>query len=266
MSIKVMERVWEHSKASGTPLLVLLCLADWANDAAECWPSISTIARKCRLKDDRHVQRVIHNHLEKRLGEVVVIVGGGMASRKGGVRSNRYRITVHMPADDESKTVAERPPSVVTDGGSGTTPTVADGPPLTVADGPPEPSVDPPPNRQETREDLEKEFESVWERYPRKVDRVRALRTYIARRRSGHSAADLLAASTNYAKGTTGIEPRFVKHCATFFGPDEPFADWVTESPDRPSAQPAVDPISRNRETIDGVLERIGPKRVELTR
>jgi hypothetical protein len=51
MSIKVMDRVWEHSKATGTPLVVLLCLADWANDDGECWPPISKIGKKCRLKD-----------------------------------------------------------------------------------------------------------------------------------------------------------------------------------------------------------------------
>jgi helix-turn-helix protein len=99
VSVKVMSGVWENSKASGTPLLVLLCLADWANDDGECWPSVSSIAKKCRLKDDRHVKRVIHETLERDLGEVIVIQGGGTSSSKGGVRSNRYRIIVHLPAD-----------------------------------------------------------------------------------------------------------------------------------------------------------------------
>ena len=117
MSIKVMTDVWDHSQAKGTPLLVLLCLADWADDEGECWPSISTIGRKCRLKDDRHVKRVIRE-LEK-IHEVEVIIGGGKSSRKGGVRSNRYRITVHMPADGQ--TVVERPRSSGLDGGSQTT-------------------------------------------------------------------------------------------------------------------------------------------------
>jgi len=142
VSIKIMTDVWDHSKANGTPLLVLLCLADWANDDGECWPSISTIGKKCRLKDDRHVKRVIRS-LES-IGEVVVIIGGGKASRKGGVRSNRYRVTVHLPAE----TVAHRPPSAQDDGGPQTPPdgglsTTHDGgsqTPQTVADRPPEPS------------------------------------------------------------------------------------------------------------------------------
>jgi hypothetical protein len=111
MSIKVMSDVWDHSRANGTPLLVLLCLADWANDDGECWPSISTIGKKCRLKDNRHVKRVIRE-LE-RINEVVVVVEGGKSSRKGGVRSNLYMITVHMPAD--SMTVADWASSGLTD-------------------------------------------------------------------------------------------------------------------------------------------------------
>lgn len=148
MSVKVMAAVWDHSRASGTPLIVLLCLADWANDDGECWPSVSSIARKARLKDERHVKRIIHETLEKELGEVVVIPGGGVASAKGGLRSNRYRITVHLPAE----IVAEQPLSETTDGGSpatidgpdGGSPAtqmVAEQPPLIVAEQPPEPSV-----------------------------------------------------------------------------------------------------------------------------
>jgi len=123
MSIKVMSAVWDYSRASGTPLLVLLKLADWANDDGECWPSISTIAQKCRLKDERHVKRIIHDTLERELGEVIVIPGGGKSSSKGGLRSNRYRIVVHMPEDDAAM--------------------VVEGPPQIVVEGPPEPSVEP---------------------------------------------------------------------------------------------------------------------------
>jgi hypothetical protein len=142
MSIKVMTAVWDYSRASGTPLLVLLKLADWANDDGECWPSISTIAQKCRLKDERHVKRIIHETLERDLSEVVVIPGGGKASSKGGLRSNRYRIIVHMP-EEEELIVAEGPLSATNDGGSQTIQIVAEGPPRIVVEGPPEPSIEP---------------------------------------------------------------------------------------------------------------------------
>ncbi|MGH9089994.1 MAG: helix-turn-helix domain-containing protein [Acidimicrobiales bacterium] len=144
MSIKVLSEVWENSKASGVPLLVLLSLADYADDDGECWPSIGAIRRKCRLKDDRHVKRVIHETLERELGEVVVIPLGGKASQRGGVRSNRYRIAVHLP--DDPLTMVGEPPSE-DDRGSPTTLTMVGEPPLTVVHQPPEPSVEPSGNR-----------------------------------------------------------------------------------------------------------------------
>lgn len=137
-----MSRVWDYSQAKGTPLLVLLSLADFADDEGECWPSISTIAKKCRLADERHVRRVIHDDLEDRLGEVVVIPNEGKSSSKGGLRSNRYRIVVHMPEEDTA-IVVEGPPSSTNDGGSQTLQIVVEGPPRTLVEGPPESPVEP---------------------------------------------------------------------------------------------------------------------------
>ncbi len=96
-----MTKVWSWSQAAGTALLVLLALADIADDNGECWPAMRTLAIKCRI-DTRTARRQIRA-LED-LGEVVVVVGGGKASTPGGTRSNRYRIVVHVPAeeDDES--------------------------------------------------------------------------------------------------------------------------------------------------------------------
>lgn len=97
MSVAVMTTCWRYSQARGNDLLVLLALADIADDNGECWPSMGYIARKARV-DVRSARRHVRN-LEK-LGEVVVVVGGGKASTPGGTRSNRYRIVVHVPAED----------------------------------------------------------------------------------------------------------------------------------------------------------------------
>lgn len=125
-----MTSVWEHSEAAGTDLLVLLALADIADDNGECWPSIGHIARKCRI-DSRTTQRRIRS-LEK-LGEVVVIPGGGKTSTAGGTRSNRYRIVVHMPVEEGGGDL----PHHGTDARDGVAPVPGGG----VAPVPPEPSV-----------------------------------------------------------------------------------------------------------------------------
>jgi hypothetical protein len=44
-----MSRVWEGSRYSGTHLLVLLALADWANDEGVCWPKVETLCKKARV-------------------------------------------------------------------------------------------------------------------------------------------------------------------------------------------------------------------------
>jgi hypothetical protein len=51
MSVHVSSWVWKHSKAKGTQLLVLLSLADMANDDGACWPSIRMICERCRVSE-----------------------------------------------------------------------------------------------------------------------------------------------------------------------------------------------------------------------
>lgn len=51
MSIKLMNAIWDHSPYKGSKLLILLSLADMANDAGKCWPSIPTISRRARLTE-----------------------------------------------------------------------------------------------------------------------------------------------------------------------------------------------------------------------
>lgn len=58
MSIKLMTAVWERQDLSSTHKLVLLALADWANDEGLCWPSINRLADKTSMTG-RGVQKTI---------------------------------------------------------------------------------------------------------------------------------------------------------------------------------------------------------------
>ncbi len=74
MSIKVMSAIWDNSQQTGSALLMLLAIADHANDDGVCWPSVETLAQKARVKA-RQAQNLIVQLEES--GELVVHRGRG---------------------------------------------------------------------------------------------------------------------------------------------------------------------------------------------
>lgn len=68
-----MVAVWKHAPCEGTDLLLLLALADNANDEGICWPSISTLSqkiRRCHRQTYDHLRRLeeagaIHRHARR---------------------------------------------------------------------------------------------------------------------------------------------------------------------------------------------------------
>lgn len=89
MSIRAVAWVLDHSPAAGTDLLVLIALADYANETGLCWPSMRRLAHRARISE-RTARRAIRS-LEG-IGQVVTEVGG--TARQG---SSRYRLTFADP-------------------------------------------------------------------------------------------------------------------------------------------------------------------------
>ena len=73
MSIRVSQIVWDHAPYDAGSLLVLLALAEWADDSGLCWPHVESIARRARLG-----VRQTHNVLRqlKRDGVLLTERGG----------------------------------------------------------------------------------------------------------------------------------------------------------------------------------------------
>lgn len=94
MSIKAMSRVWEHSQHGGTALLLLLALADWADDWGYCYPSHETMARKIR-SGERNVYYLLRRLEES--GEIRIVNRG-----RGGRTSETsiYQVIVGLTADE----------------------------------------------------------------------------------------------------------------------------------------------------------------------
>ena len=101
-------------------------------------------------------------------------------------------------------------------------------------------------SRGRTSVDYSSEFEAMWQIYPRRIDKAKAWRAWQARLREGHTGDEMLAAVTRYAKAVQGKDAQYVKHAATFFGPDRPFLEWSRDAP--PGAggsQSTMDQIAR---------------------
>lgn len=99
MSIDVSKVVWDDAPFyDGGTLIVLLALAEYADDKGVCWPHIDTIARRARLG-----LRQTRNILRQLKGDGVLLVerGGGR-----GIHS-RYRLCV-----ETLKSISVKPNSV----------------------------------------------------------------------------------------------------------------------------------------------------------
>jgi hypothetical protein len=90
MSLKVMHWAWSLS-LSPAPKIVLLALADEANDDGFCFPSVPYLANKCSL-DQRTVQRVL-----RKLAHAQYMSIEHRFRRDRARTSNGYRLTVSSP-------------------------------------------------------------------------------------------------------------------------------------------------------------------------
>jgi hypothetical protein len=89
MSNKAMTRVWECSQQRGNALLVLLAIADMANDDMVCYPGKAHLSRKCRV-GKRGLTAILQKLEES--GELQIL------RRRAGQRNatNVYRVVVNQ--------------------------------------------------------------------------------------------------------------------------------------------------------------------------
>ena len=99
MSVRTITRVWEYSNQSSTDLLLLLAIADHADDDGVCWPGISRLAKKTRTSERQTIRNV--EKLARR-GEIF------LSRQCGRGHSNLYFITAGLSQDEIEQTLRGR--------------------------------------------------------------------------------------------------------------------------------------------------------------
>jgi hypothetical protein len=243
MSVRVLTWVWDHSASQGTDRLVLLALADSADDSGSCWPSMLTLARKARVSE-RTVRRSVRT-LEQ-MGEVSSVMGGGTGS-------NRYRILLDPRVETPVRMSAPvngtpgqdvRPGQSdpgVKQGKNGRTSPVN----LTGADTGVRGTVKR-SSKNKNSPSTDTGFDEFWDAYPRRIGKAEALRKYQAAVHSGVTAAALLEAARRYALSARGTDPKFIAHPATWLHQGR--WDDDLSPPKRPPGElPKLDPLASAR-------------------
>lgn len=196
--------VWEHGPASAVDRLVLLALADFCDDAGNCWPSMERIGSKAGMtgRGARNVVRRLQDE-----GWISVDVGGG----RGGC--SRYRVHTVASVKSEPDTGneipgREYPEREVHKPGTPRHETRnlrSAEPSRTII----EPSKSNPPTPPND------EFEGVWAHYPRKVGKGKARKAWLsARRKAGYD--EITKPLGQFIRAVRGAAVDKIPHFATW--------------------------------------------------
>lgn len=227
----------------GNPLrkLVLIKLADNANDKGECWPSYQHIADHCECS-----KSAVRSHIDALIEMGFLIKENRLGVNNGkGNTSNIYYLDLSCPVPPESIAPMLSKSIAMPKGGS----------PMPSKSTPPMPSestrtshsfepVKEPVNEstigasadasapaRSARQEYSPEFEQAWQEYPKRAggnSKSAAFKAWKARIREGIKPETMLDGVKRYAAwvratGNTGTQ--FVKQAATFFGPDRHFEE-----------------------------------------
>ncbi|MDT7514680.1 helix-turn-helix domain-containing protein [Rhodoferax mekongensis] len=172
-----MARVWECSRHGGTELLALLALADFADDEGMAFPSVGTLARKCRLQP-RRMNYILASLQES--GELEI------RANKGRLGTNLYRIKLKSEGLHSSAGVHS---------GAGVHSTAS--PPCTPVREPLHSSADKPSltikEPSSSKKSVPDFFEEFYKAYPRKVSKANAIKAFRAVKVGRNELPKLLA-------------------------------------------------------------------------
>ena len=202
----------EDDNLTGAEKLVMLSLYRFYNtEQQRAWPSIAKIAACARMTPRWAIETL--KALEQK---------GYIRAEKGAGKTTRYELithelsspvnTVHPCTDFTSPVNSVHPTNTNTNTNLQELSTNTK-------------------NAPAKKDDFAADFEEFWRAYPKpkNPDKTPTRKKYEALRKKGVSGDDLLKAAQGYARSTQGTDPRYIKHGATFLGPQEPWRDYLTE-------------------------------------
>lgn len=218
MSVRTMAAVWERSQHSGTHLLMLLAIADFADDEGRAYPSVPTLAKKCRMRE-RNAQYILAE-----------LVGSGELSTqrgKGPRGSNVYRIKLASLGVQHSAPMQQSAPL------QGVAPHPCNGVHLTPATHCTQTINEPSANRQS--------FVDFWKAYPKKVGRSDAQKAWEKLKLDAVLLASILDALKSQALSADWQKDggKFIPHAKTWINGRR----WEDEVSTSPTAQNRANPF-----------------------
>lgn len=183
MSIECLNQAIKTEGLSPTRKLILIILANYADEHGSCFPSYKHIAKIVGLKDHKGVQRVIKEF--ERAGLLRI---EHRREDDGGQTSNRYHLSLNPS-----------PKGAVT---------------------PLPPVVKPPNTKEDTKVNTYSVmFEKFWKVYPRKVGKFDANKAFSKLLKKKPSFfIDLMAVTENYARvcKIKGTDQEYILHASTY--------------------------------------------------
>jgi hypothetical protein len=206
MSNALLTAVFDHSRTRHAARLLMLALADRADDSGTAWPSIGDIMRRTGLS-----RGTVHGAMRKavELGELSVDHFAGPKL------CNRYKLHVGTRSDIEPRSDSEpvqilhRPVQILD---------------ITRSDSEPKPSVtlknpqslDRPSRKAKPTTTEDPDFAAFWTAYPRKTAKPAALKAWRATAKGRPPLAELIAALEKHKASRQWQDPQFVAHPATW--------------------------------------------------
>ena len=180
MSVEALTAALKITGLKPTEKLVLVILANYADENGSCYPSHRHLADIVGLKDHKGIQRIIKDFSDKGILSIEK-----RFTRSGGQTSNRYHLTLN-PTPHRLET--------------------------------PQASVSAPPNTKEDTKDTlyTAVFEEFWKHYPRRVNKNEAAKAFRSICKSKKLYNQIVVAAQIYEKRckVAGTEQQFIPHAS----------------------------------------------------